>query len=111
MGSDTFQQNTSIQIWCAIVSVYIVVYIVIEASKGKINKFKGAILNYGIWINLVAFVPYLLTMALYPNDAIISGFPLVAFFVAIITVFWSPIILIIMLALEFLLSQIFNLKT
>jgi hypothetical protein len=63
-------------------------------------------LNYGIWINLSAFVPYLLTVALYPNDAIISGLlPLLVFFVALIIVFWSPVIVLLMLGLEFLFGE------
>jgi cation transport ATPase len=110
LGADTFKQDTNIQVWCAIVSMYILIYIIIELCKGKINKLKGTILNYGIWVNLSAFVPYLLTVALYPNDAIISGLPLLAFFLALIIVFWSPVIVLLMLGLEFLFGETLGFK-
>ncbi len=110
LGADTFKQDMNIQVWCAIISMYIVIYIIIELCKGKINKLKGTILNYGIWINLFAFVPYLLTLALYPNDAIISRLPLLAFFVALIIVFWSPVIVLLMLGLEFLFGETLGFK-
>lgn len=105
LGSDTFNQDQNIQIWCAVVSTYITIYIIIELSKGKINNLKGTILNYGIWINILAFIPYLLTVALYPGNEIISGFPLVTFFITLLIIFWSPIIVLMMLGLEFLFGQ------
>lgn len=108
LGSNTLQQNENTLAWCAIVSIYIVIYLAIEASKGKINKFKGSILNYGIWFNLIAFVPYFLLMAVYKPDEIITGFPLMALFITVITVFWSPLLILVILAFEFMLGEFFS---
>ncbi len=110
LGSDTLQQKENVLAWCAIVAVYIVIFLVIEASKSKINKFKGTVLNYGIWINLIAFAPYFLLLAIYKPDEVISGFPLITLFFAIMTVFWAPLIILVMLAFEFMMAQIFNFK-
>jgi hypothetical protein len=110
LGSDSLQQNSNILAWCAVVAVYLGIYLVIEMAKGKLNKFKGNILNYGIWFNLFAFIPYFLFMALYKPDDVISGLPLITLFVTIIAVFWSPLIVAVVLAFEFLLDKILNFK-
>ena len=106
LGSDTFQQDKNVLTWGAIVSIYILIYIFIEASRGKVNKLKGYIVNYGVWVNLFAFVPYFLLMALYQD--VISGLPLVAFFAVIMVVFWSPLALILALGFEFALGEFFS---
>jgi hypothetical protein len=108
LGSDTLRQKENVLAWCAIVAVYIIIYLAIEASKGKINKFKGTILDYGIWVNLIAFIPYFLILAIYKPDEVISGFPLLALFITVITVFWSPLVVVLMLAFEFALNEFFS---
>lgn len=107
LGSETLQNNNTALAWYSIVAVYLIVYLIVDASKGKINQFRGKILNYGIWFNLVAFIPYLLFFAVYGDD-LISGFPLVTLFLTIITVFWSPFLILIILALEFTLGEFFS---
>lgn len=107
LGSDDFQQDKTTLTWGIIVAIYISIYIYIEASRDVINKLKGNILNWGIWINLTAFVPFFITMGVYQN-AIVSGLPLIIFFIAMATVFWSPLLFIIVLACEFTLGKIFS---
>lgn len=107
LGSDTFQQDKNVLAWGAIVSVYIIVYIFIEVSRGRINKLKGYIINYGVWVNLFAFVPYFMMIALYQD--IISGLSLVAFYIVIVIVFWAPLTLIVILGFEFALGEFFSL--
>lgn len=109
LGSDTLQQNGNVLIWCLIVAVYLGIFLIIELAKGKLNKFKGNILNYGIWFNLFAFIPFLLFMAIYKPDDVISGLPLITLFITIIAVFWSPIVITLMLGLEFALGELFSL--
>lgn len=108
LGSDTLQQSGNVLAWCAVVAVYIVIYLILEASQGKVNKLKGTILDYGIWVNLIAFVPYFLLLAIYKPDEIISGFPLLTLFITIITVFWSPLVILVVLAFEFMLGEMFS---
>jgi hypothetical protein len=108
LGSDTLQQNGNILVWCLIVAVYLAVFLIIELTKGKLNKFKGNILNCGIWFNLSAFIPFLLFMAIYKPDDAISGLPLIGLFITITAVFWSPIIVALMLSLEFALGEFFS---
>ncbi len=106
LGSEDFQQDKTVLTWGVIVAVYISIYIYIEMSKGKINKLKGNILNWGIWINIGAFVPFFMSMGLYQD--IITGLPLVIFFIAMATVFWSPLLFIVVLAFEFFLGKAFS---
>lgn len=103
LNSESLQQNKTTLIWGIIVAIYIAIYIYIEALNSKINNLKADIINWGIWVNLVAFVPFFISVGLYQN--IISGLPLILFFLAMVTVFWSPLLFALILALEFILSQ------
>lgn len=107
LGSNTLQENNTALAWYLIVAVYLIIYLVVDGSKGKIKEFRGRILNYGIWFNLMAFIPYLLFLAVY-GDSLISGFPLITLFLTIITVFWSPFLILVLLAFEFMLGEFFS---
>lgn len=105
LGTENLQEDKTILVWGIIVAVYISIYIYIEASKGVINRLKGNILNWGIWINLSAFVPFYISIGLYQD--VISGLPFVIFFIAMATIFWSPLLFIMVLVFEFLLGKLF----
>lgn len=106
IGTEGLQENKTVLIWGIIVAIYIFIYIYIEASKGVIDKLKGNILNLGIWINLSAFIPFYVCTGLYQD--VISGLPLVIFFIAMAIVFWSPLLFIVVLFLEFILSEVLS---
>ena len=47
-------------------------------------------------------------MAIYKPDDVISGLPLIGLFITITAVFWSPIVVALMLGLEFALGEFFS---
>lgn len=106
LGTESLQEDKTTLVWGIIVAVYISIYIYIEASKSVINKLKGHILNWGVWINLCAFVPFFVSTGLYQD--VISGLPLVIFFIAMATIFWSPLLFIVVLTFEFMLGKLFS---
>lgn len=106
LGTEGIQEDKTTLVWGIIVAVYISIYVYIEASRGAVNKLKGNILNWGIWINLSAFVPFYVSTGLYQD--VISGLPLIIFFIAMAIIFWSPLLFMVVLGFEFMLGKLFS---
>jgi hypothetical protein len=103
LGSDSLQQDKSVLTWGINISIYLTLYLYLEISGKNFNVLRGKILNYGILLNLAAFIPFFFLIALYQN--FISGFPAILFFIATTIIFWFPIILLSVLIIEFFINR------
>jgi len=103
LGTENLQQDKAVLTWGINISVYLLLYIYLELTQEKFSLLRGRILNFGIWINLSAFIPFFFLIAMYQDT--ISGMPGIIFFIATITIFWFPIILLAILSIEFFATK------